>query len=130
MDNIYIKALEIGIENLDNGISYNNMASKMEIENKSTFFQRNFQEWFYTNFYHPDKYIIDADRLKRRNPGYSNSMNDSCSVLTGKAYMDYLDYIELKEARQSSKTAKTIAIISIIITGVIALAQILISICN
>lgn len=57
------------------------------------------------------------------------ALDNMPSFLMGDAYMKYLDYIELKEARQSSKTAKTIAIISIIITGIIALAQILISIC-
>ncbi len=130
VDNIYIKALEIGTKNLDNGIAFDDLKRKLDVDKKSMMFRDNFRNWFYENFFHVESIDVKQKNLRGNFTGFPKHIDTQCSILTGKAYMDYLDYIELQEARQSSKTAKTIAITSIIITGLIALAQIVISICN
>jgi len=128
MDNIYIRALEIGINNLNNGITYEKIKNDLNVEKKSLMFQTNFRFWFYENFFHPEIPIsvhMQTDGIRKEHPIH---IDHQSSILTGKAYMDYIDYIELKEARQSAKFAKKIAFWSIGLTLTAIIVQIILSI--
>ncbi|WP_461642540.1 hypothetical protein [Labilibaculum euxinus] len=123
--NIYIRALEIGFANELNGISFNEVVTKLGIEEKikDLAFKSNFTIWFYTNFYHPDAegnvlaskagtsgHIISPHTIKQL-----EYCEDKKSFIKGEATKDYNDYLELKEARESSQIAKKFAYASIFI---------------
>ena len=124
MDNIYIRALKIGADSLDKGISYDEIIEKLGIKVSSGTFKRNFRLWFYSNFFHDNTQW----NLNRKIIDLPNELDFKKSILSGGAYMNYLDYIELKEARQSAKSAKRTAIIAIWIAIVSIIAQTLFNI--
>jgi len=120
-DNIYIKALEIGLRNETNDITFNEVVKQIGIGKsiKDEIFKTSFIIWFYTNFYNPDgesslKYengssqYITPDRLHEL-----EEFEDKKSFIKGDAIQKYIDYLELKESRESSQIAKKISYFSI-----------------
>lgn len=124
MDNIYIRALKIGADSLDEGISYNDIIEKLGIKERTGTFKNNFRFWFYSNFYHDNT----QRNLDNRRLFFPDELDSKKSILLGEAFINYLDYVELKEARQSAKTAKRYAIIAIWIAIVSIIAQTLFNI--
>lgn len=120
MENIYIKTLEIGVENINKGISYNEV--KKEIGSLVPEFETAYINWFYNNFYNKiawkrimleplDRYI-DLNNF--------NECNNQIAYLTGDGHLKYIEYLELKEARKSAKRAYVMALIAIVISAIAA----------
>ena len=126
--NIYIKTLEIGQDNMKEGISFNELIIKLCIQKTEGTFYTNFRIWFYDNFYNE---LTISNRIRKyspsRAPNYPSALDDEKCYISAKSTMEYLDYIELKEARESAKFAKKIAIISIGLTLTAIIVQIIIS---
>ena len=134
-ENIYTIALKYGADNLNNGITYNNLLSHLKSKGKSLDkdIQRYFHVWFYENFY------VDAIYPKIKDFRWTSGdlgenvlavHDDKKAILTGNSHQMYLDYQELRFAYKSSKQATWIAIWAIIVTIVIGILQIIVSICQ
>lgn len=121
-DNIYLKSLEIGYNNI-NGISFNqlkNILKEPKLENNDAF-SFHFNTWFYENFYNKGtheevsyhKNFADVGRELE----YSNLLkhNDELSFIKGSSISKYLEFIELKEARKSSNRAFIISMLSLLV---------------
>ncbi len=128
MDNIYIKALEIGVKNINYGITFEKIKEELYVERKSLMFKTSFRFWFYENFFHPEIPTSIHNQINGIPKDYPSHIDHQSSILTGKAYMDYLDYVALQEARQSAKFAKKIAFCSIGLTLTAIIVQILLNI--
>ena len=125
--NRYIKAIEIGLANEKEGISYLELLEKLENElgynfNRSAEFT--FMSWFDDNFqsdsninrhmapyidgertYLMDKYSADYDIVPEEMKAYNffSSFRSKKSFLKGNAAKQYLDYLELTHARKQVK---------------------------
>ncbi|WP_420551218.1 hypothetical protein [Tenacibaculum aiptasiae] len=99
--NLYIKALEIGYESGDDGISFNDILTKLK-SLKYSLDEGLFRSWFYRNFDHKERYRVI------NNPGAGVSpVNDSKNFrLSSESLFQYIEYVELKEARINSISAK------------------------
>lgn len=126
--NIYLRALEIGSEQLTEGVKYKYIKQQIEDEFNFTFSpngESNFIIWFYDNF-NDGKSItgkIRSDRnflahllISLRNPdskrpnhitsrSYIKHLYENTFYVNGIGNKQYVEYKELKEARESSKKA-------------------------
>jgi len=85
--NIYLRALEIGYDVGSDGISYNNLISKLTSEGYNTN-KRITPDWYYLNFENPSR-----TRLKA-NPRYGyRDASDENFPLSYDSLMDYVDYL-------------------------------------
>jgi len=130
-NNIYLKSLEFGYSNSQNGCSLNKVVEKLNISFENESLNLNYRVWFYNNFYNgsansfiknqassrPDKNIYLDDKF--------NSFNSEASFIKGEALSRYIDYIELSESRKSSNIAKIFSIVSIIIASLSIIAPII-----
>jgi hypothetical protein len=121
-DNIYIRSLEIGHENIEKGISYFKIKEMLTSEGFE--FNSNFEEyyinWFFENFYEHSQFPYYhgtrfSDNYRKLKDIGDFAKNQAC-ILSAKAFMDYMDYIELSEARSSSNQANKNAINAIKLT--------------
>ena len=127
--NIYLRALEIGYQLGNNGISFNEIFKQLEDEgydpNKDIF-----RSWYYLNY----------ENIKRRenqiNPivGFPIALDNGNHPLCSDSFMQYIEYLELKEARETSakaiKYAKHAIYISVIAMVLNILFYIIDWICN
>jgi len=130
-ENIYIDALEFGVRNLKDGISYNVLKNHLEkkgynIEGK---FAKYFRTWFYSTFFN-DPQTKDAIRALSGDSSISGYIEESQydkdkSPLMAEGYFNLMDYKELEEARESSRQAQKTAKWAIIIAGLLAFISIL-----
>lgn len=99
--NLYIKALEIGYLQGDEGISFEEIVRKLNNQDYE-FSNDLFKDWFYRNFEHSKRFYF------LHNPvyGVSSDLNDKKLRLSSDSLFQYLEYVELKEARENSKSAK------------------------
>jgi len=135
-ENIYIDALEYGVRNLKDGISYNDLEEHLKekgynIEGK---FAKYFKTWFYSTFFN-DPQTKDAIRALSGDSSISGYIDESQydedkSPLMAEGYFNLMDYKELVEARESSKRAQKTAKWAIIIAGILAFASIIFQICS
>ena len=125
-NNIYLKSLEIGYNNL-NGISFNDL--KKQLNNpvlKDYNFHFYFMLWFYNNFYNAltEGDIKENNLTPSRHSNIQNSTknpllkaNDSKSFVRGDSVNKYIDYLELERTRKSASTARNFSIASIVIAS-------------
>ncbi|MFO8128581.1 MAG: hypothetical protein R6T99_01605 [Bacteroidales bacterium] len=119
-DNIYIKALKIGIDHMESGITYNHMISELKkagfdiLLADSNAFSKLFNHWFLTTFYDfstktsmdsPEKRSVKAGQLIG-DPRNRKLQNNKKKYISYQAYMEYIDYVELQEARRASQKAQ------------------------
>lgn len=132
---IYIEALHLGVNNLNNGISYNQVIQHLSNQGyqiEKEFFGY-FHRWFYLNYFHESK-TVAASYNERENKylhfwnDYFTGIDDKPCIIMADGYMKYMEYQELEQARQSSKKAQRTATIAIIITGIFAIVSIILEI--
>ena len=130
-DNIYIKTLKLGVDNSD-GISFNEIIDKLNINISDDSFKLNFTIWFYSNFHNQniERYVVglnfpnsDSRISSKTIDEISNHYDEKCFI-RGDAVNKYIDYLELERTRKSSKNAVIIASFSFLI----AIASIIIPI--
>lgn len=120
--NIYIRGLEIGHENIENGISYYELKELLLIEKfKITEnFEEYFINWFFENFYERHQFTyyhgIRYGNNFRKLTDFSEDSKKRPCVLSSKALFDLVDYEELIETKNSSKQANRNSIIAIGLT--------------
>ncbi len=122
MDNIYIKAMEIGYTNPD-GLTYKELKESVENElgiNFTYTIERAFIKWVLDSFdsvYDTDNtktevirnslsYLREPDRL---DPSYQrtyNNLENNTLSIKGSIVKQYIDYLELKESRETARDAK------------------------
>lgn len=100
--NIYLKALEIGYNSKDEGISFNEL--KLVLRNLGYDFERKLiRNWFYMSFEHVKRVHFST------NPsviGMATEEDENKYSLCSDSLFQYLEYLELKEARENSEYAK------------------------
>nr|WP_320020904.1 hypothetical protein [uncultured Draconibacterium sp.] len=124
MNNIYIQTLKLGFENPE-GISFNEVVEKLNIDLSNTDFRLNYTIWFYSTFYnyHYEFHLfgnkgakhISTHRLSIDNMEILAEHNNQKSYMKGDAVNKYIDYLELERTRESSKQATLFATGSLII---------------
>jgi hypothetical protein len=137
--NRYIKAMEIGIDNENKGISYFDLVYELHGTKNQVYTleaEQTFCEWFIKNFSCLDDYddglkmvpidfrsfLIDNSKCNDYHQRGANSFLydhlDQKWFLNGNAAKQYLDYKEYKAARRNSLVATIFATISILIAAV------------
>lgn len=133
--NIYITALKIGADHMETGISYNSLEKKLNekgivIESE---FLKYFKLWFYSNFFTPDTFF----QLKSGNPDQALMIHNAIlrsdydnvnAVICSDAYETLIDYQKIEAARTSAKKANSLALLAVIISGFMALVQIILQV--
>jgi hypothetical protein len=124
-DNIYLKALEIGYNLGDEGISFNVLNENLN-KLKYVFDKDLFRDWFYRTFEHKARIGF----INQPTIGITNKLDDNKLRLSSDSLFQYLEYIELKEARENSITAKKdsklailIALVSLLVSGGFSVAD-------
>jgi UDP-2,3-diacylglucosamine pyrophosphatase LpxH len=122
-NNIYIKSLEIGYNNIS-GISFDDLILKINnnlLKDERLSFH--FNIWFYTNFYNENAYsdvllhntfANHAGKITFSDKEKITQYNNELSFIKGDSISKYIEYIELKEARKSSNRAFIISLLSFI----------------
>lgn len=134
-ENIYTISLKYGVDNLNNGVTYNKLLAHLKSQNVTLDkdLQRYFHVWFYESFYVDAIYPKIKD-FRWTGGGLSESVlleyDDKKAIITGGSHQAYQDYQELKVAYKSSKDARVYAIIAICVTAIVGLIQITIAICQ
>ena len=131
-ENIYIKALEYGVEKMDEGISYNEIIKRLKglgFEIEGTFLLY-FKAWYYLTFFHDSrtlmaKRVIDGVTAFR-DLAPETAVDDVPNILMSEGYLAYMDYKELVEARISSRRAQITATYAIVISAFLALGSVVI----
>ena len=137
-NNIYTESLKFGIDNIQTGVTYNELINHLKSLNKpfQPEFQRYLHIWFYENFY------VDViyQKIKDFNWGSGDLNENNLSkydnekgIIIGSAHQTYLDHQELKFAYKAAKKATESANIAIWVTAIVGLIQIVISLyqnCN
>ncbi len=103
--NLYIKALEIGYESGEKGISYEDITEKLESLGYSIN-TKLFRSWFYRNFEHDTLHKILLNAAYGA-PENSNKIDEKPLRIWSDSVFKYLEYVELKEARINSLRANT-----------------------
>jgi len=138
--NRYIKAMEIGISNEKNGISYFDLVYKLHGTKNQVFTmeaEQTFCEWFIQNFSCLNDYNIyragsvpvdfrlflieNSKGTDYHSRGANMQLYDHLNqkwFLNGNAAKQYLDFQEFKAARKNSLIATSFAIISILIAAI------------
>ena len=101
-ENIYLKALEIGFNSKDEGISFNEMKSTLSNLGYK-FEEKLLRNWYYVSFEHVKRVYFST------NPsviGMAIEEDVNKYTLCSDSLFQYLEYIELKEARENSVSAK------------------------
>ncbi len=138
-DNIYTIALKYGVDNLNTGVTYNQLIAHLQSKNiaLNTEQQIYFHLWFYENFYVDNSVYHRVKDFIWQNGEQSESFlsphDNSKALIMGNAHQAFQDYQELRFAYKSSKEAKLLATIAIFVTIIVGIAQILVSIfttCN
>lgn len=142
--NRYIKAMEIGLANEDEGINYITLEQQVQESLEKPFSKAarsTFAYWFVENFsYENGKYelnsfranwesyykYLDGNHEYLRSHTYIESFLIRRYFLDGHAAKQYLDYVELTDARKQAKKTTWFSIASI----VIAVIAILIGVFN
>lgn len=111
-DNLYLKILEIGRDNLEMGLSFNELIDYLKKDGfiLNECWERTLREWFYTSFFHEEAHCSKYGT----NP-YTDvtSLNEhlGCNfILKGESCMRLLQYYQVKSADKSSADAKTQAL--------------------
>jgi len=109
--NIYIHALEIGVNHMSVGISYNELLMELEkigIKPEGAF-RFYFQHWYFTHFY-----IRDLFPLYYKNgtlhPSDLTSYESYPAVLMENGYTEYLDFLKLEQARIDTQKAHDLSL--------------------
>jgi hypothetical protein len=145
--NRYIKAMEIGLANEKDGISYFDLVDQLENQLKYKFnysAEYTFLSWFVDNFRYKGEYINkeifigNVDWFLKDKVGYGYASEYRSGVasvkytlsqkfyLNGEAAKQYLDYLELKESRIAATQARKQSNFSIAIAiGAILISTIL-----
>lgn len=110
VENIYLKALEIGYNSGDEGISLKELNAKLK-KLGYVFDNELFRSWYYRSFENSSRQNI----LSQPTIGVSNNLDDVKFSLSSDALFQYLEYVELKEARANSVSAKNYSILAILI---------------
>jgi site-specific DNA-cytosine methylase len=108
-ENIYLKALEIGFNSKDEGISFNEMKSTLSSLGYK-FEEKLLSNWYYVSFEHVKRVYFST------NPsviGMAIEEDNNKYSLCSDSLFQYLEYVELKEARENSKSAKNYSLIAI-----------------
>jgi len=128
-NNIYLQSLKIGIDNLEKGISFNQLQSELIRQNiwiKERSFEWYFLYWFFDNFY-----CIEVQKRKDENKSLDYTLYEQQRItpcfIKGESMMQYIDFIELQEARASSKNARKLAMFAISISIISFIASVLFS---
>jgi hypothetical protein len=108
--NLYIKALEIGFNVEDTGISFDEMKKKLN-SHEYKFVDNLFRDWFYRNFEHKQRSRV----LDNPAQEVSIDIDDESLRLSSESLFQYLEYLELQEARRNSKSAKKQSLFAIVI---------------
>ncbi|MCX6220823.1 MAG: hypothetical protein NTZ69_07525 [Bacteroidia bacterium] len=121
---IYFETLRLGFENT-NGISFNEVVERLNIDLSNITFETNYAIWFYSNFYNGNiESLIVAQgiatnsdfRINERNlETRVRKHNSEKSFIKGDAINKYIDFLELERTRKSSTTATVISLISVAI---------------
>lgn len=127
-ENIYLKALEIGFNSKDEGISFNEMKSTLSNLGYK-FEEKLLRNWYYVSFEHVKRVYFST------NPsviGMAIEEDVNKYTLCSDSLFQYLEYVELKEARENSVSAKKqsffaigIALLSLLVSGVFSVVGIL-----
>ena len=108
IDNIYLKALEIGYDLGEKGISLKEINERLKTL-KYKFEDDLFRDWFYRNFEHKVRIQFINNPLS----GVSKKEDNIKLRLSSDSLFQYLEYVELKEARVNSKSARNQSLIAI-----------------
>jgi hypothetical protein len=136
MDNIsntfFIDALELGIKNLEEGISYTETIAFLKTKGWNIIDSTSFRRWFYDSFHCPEYYThldrSDLGDIIAAKVSQINKEFDSCkSTITGEAYFKYLDFVEVKKAFENAESSKKTATLALIVTIIVGIAQIIVS---
>ncbi len=133
-DNIYTIALKYGVDNLNAGITYNQLIAHLKSKNitLNKELQIYFHLWFYENFYLDNSVYYRVKDFVWQNSEQSESFlsphDNSKALIMGNAHQTFQDYQELQFAYKSSKEATRLATIAIFVTIVVGIAQILVSV--
>jgi hypothetical protein len=122
-DNIYTIALKYGVDNLNNGITYNKLLAHLKSKNimLDTDLQQYFHLWFCENFFVDNSVYWRVKDFVFQNAEQSETFfsqfDNSKALIMGHAHQTFQDYQELKVAYESSKDASKFAIIAICVTA-------------
>lgn len=142
--NIYRTALNIGYENLNEGISYNEMIKLLNDQGNGNNHNIIFYTWFFNEF-RPKTFYIKTenhnlkyqDIVDKVNNGLNcdiNKWDSSIELMKTKTFlkaegvMRLMEFIELEDARNSAKSANLYARIAISFSIITALISIYFSI--
>lgn len=117
--NRYIKAMEIGLDTQEKGISYFDLKNRIEKELEFPFGKESeltFLVWFNENF-SKSNLKLSSDHIKNYRDHLSNNIDRTTRELIierlshpywldGKASKQYYDYLELVESRQTAQDAR------------------------
>lgn len=126
--NIYLLAMEKGIECMEQGITYKEMIQYLESINKKPKeqFANYFHVWFYRSFWCPTitQQLNNLPHALMENQENLAKYDDSKAVLLADSYSQYLDFLKLQQARQDAKKAHKLANLAIWISVGMAIIQI------
>lgn len=133
--NIYIISMDYGVSTLPGGITYNELLehlNKFGLKPEGNF-EHYFQVWFYSSFYvSPQQYYImnNPSSTHVRNKNSLKAFDDKKGVIMADAYSEYLDYKKLVQAKIDTKKNHRLAVLAILISGGLALIQIVLQLCS
>lgn len=104
----YLKALEIGFDSKDIGVSFNETNEKLN-QLEYEFNEDLFRDWYYRNFEHKNRVTFS----NKPTTGVSADLDNTKYRLSSDSLFQYLEYLELKEARVNSKSARKQSLIAI-----------------
>jgi len=110
--NIYIKALEIGFNSGNDGISYNELSEQLK-KYEFNLNDKAFWIWYLANFEHEERAYFSVDPCSSRT--ITETSKSIAYELCADSVMKFIEYLELKESRESTKKALKQAKIAIII---------------
>lgn len=119
-EDLYIRVLEYGKENIGNPIKYAQIKQQLDDEGYE------YDEFALKQFF--CEVFVDGDFPSGNEPGRINETGEY--YLEAKGYFNLLEYIELKEARASSKIATYFAAAALTISALSFLASIFFTLKN
>ena len=114
-EDLYIRVLEYGKENIGNPIKYKQIKQQLDDESYE------YDEFALKQFF--GEVFVDGNFPSGNEPGRINENGEY--YLEAKGYFNLLEYIELKEARASSKNATYFAGAALTISALSFLASII-----
>lgn len=129
----FVDALEFGLNNLQNGITYNETVTFLGEKGWTNIENTSFRLWFYENFDCMEFYLRDGNISENtstrieKNWILGTAFDNSKSIMNGDAYFKYIDFVEVKKAFEEAQSAKRIANTALIVTIIVGIIQSILS---